>query len=316
MRVNEPTAAWVRLNGRHVLLPCCLLCPTAWCAENTQELAENLYRRGHGSVSLSLQATEVSEFNTSEADVDIGSVTTRSAYLEAEYTVSSRWRVKLGVPYIEKDYDGRGRHDPLQLDPPRPEVAYIDDGHFHGNLQDYVAGIQYLFATQPLQIEPFALAIIPSHDYPHFGQAAVGQNLWKVELGVEATHFLPLSDWYYRLALSYTIAEQTLDVSINHFRLGVEVGYFLTPGLAVHGFVSSKHGRGDDGTAFPPSQRTDERWYQHDRTSRHSYINTGIGFDWYFHKDYGLFGSLFTNVWGQTGHLVDWSATVGVTRYF
>lgn len=293
-----------------------LLRPTLAPAANEPALAEDLYEPGHGSVTIAVQAIEVHEFNTSVSDVDIGSVTTRSAYFELEYAASSRWLLSMAIPYVRKDYDGPGRHDPLTLDPPRPEVPYLDDGRFHGSLQDFVLGARYLLAARPLQIEPFAYVIIPSHDYPHFAQAAVGQNLWKVELGVEATHFLPFSDWYYRVATSYTVVEETLGVNINHFRLYGELGYFLGPTVAAHAFFSGKHGRGDDATAFPPTRRTDERWYQHDRTSRHSYLNVGIGADWNFHDDYQLSFTWLRSVWGKTVHLVDYSVTVGITRYF
>jgi hypothetical protein len=219
---------------------------------------------------------------------------------------------KLGLPYIKKKYDGPAKHNPMTLVPPRPEVPFIDDGSYHGNLQDGLIGVHYLLASQPLQIEPFVNVLIPTHDYPHFAQAAVGQNLWKVETGVEATHWLPFSFWYYRVAASYTFVEETLGVNVNHFRLNGELGYVLSPAFAVHGFFHGKDGRGDDATDFPPTQRTDERWYQHDRTSRHSYLNAASA-DWYFHENYELFGSC-PHRWGKwrQGRL---GRLVGITRY-
>jgi hypothetical protein len=293
-----------------------LLCPSWLSADSLNLRKEDLFEPGHGAVSLALQVIEVSEFNTGATDVDIGSVSTRSAYLELEYAVASRWLMKLGLPYIRKKYDGPGRHDPLRLVPPRPEVPFVDDGRYHGSFQDFFVGVHYLLVSRPLLLEPFVNVFIPTHDYPHFAQAAVGQNVWKVEMGLQATHFLPFSDWYYRLAASYTVVEETLGVNVNHFRLNAELGYFLAPRFAVHAFFQGKDGRGDDGTDFPPSQRTDERWYQHDRTSRHSFLNTGLGADWFFHDDYQLSGSVLTTVWGQTVHLVDWAASLGITRYF
>jgi hypothetical protein len=66
-------------------------------------------------------------------------------------------------------------------------------------------------------------------------------------------------------------------------------------------FFTAKAGRGDDATDFPPSQRTDERWYQHDRTSRHSYVNIGIGADWYFSEDYSCSAQCSTPFVGGHG---------------
>jgi hypothetical protein len=304
------------LDGRTALLVWSLLYPAVLFGADKDPLLDGLFDPGHGSVTLALQMIEVNEFDIGDTDVDIGSVSTRSAYIELEYAVASRWLVKLGLPYIKKKYDGPAKHNPMTLVPPRPEVPFIDDGSYHGNLQDGLIGVHYLLASQPLQIEPFVNVFIPTHDYPHFAQAAVGQNLWKVETGVEATHWLPFSFWYYRVAASYTFVEETLGVNVNHFRLNGELGYFLSPRFAVHGFFHGKDGRGDDATDFPPTQRTDERWYQHDRTSRHSYLNVGIGADWYFHENYELFGSVLHTVWGETVHKVDWAASLGITRYF
>jgi hypothetical protein len=304
------------MRAKSAFLLCLWLAPYSVQAGNEKLLVEDLFVPGSGSVSLALQVIEVNQFNNGATDVNIGSVSTRSAYVELEYALASRWMVKLGIPYITKKYDGPGRHDPLRLAPPRPEVPFLDDGSYHSSFQDFFAGVHYLLDSKPLLVEPFVYVFIPSHDYPHFAQAAIGQNLWKVEFGVEATHLLPFSDWYYRVATSYTIVQQTLGVSVNHFRLNGELGYFLAPTFAAHAFFQGKDGRGDDGTDFPPSQRTDERWFQHDRTSRHSFLNIGIGADWYFRENYQLFGSVFTNIWGKTVHEVDWAASLGITRYF
>jgi len=301
---------------RGILLCLLSLLSTSALAQNEALIAEDLYAKGHGSVSLTLQMIEVSKFNNSIQDVDIGSVSTRSAYLELEYALAERWLLTVGVPYITKNYNGPARHNPLKLVPPRPEVAYLDDGQYHSSFQDFVIGIRYLLDTKPLLLEPFVVAYIPTHDYPHFAQAAVGQNLWKLEVGLEATHYLPFSDWYYSLAGSYTMVEETLGVNVNHFRLHGELGYFLQPDLSVNVFFLGKNGRGDDATAFPPSQRTDERWYQHDRTSRHAYLNVGLGGDWLFTENYQLTATAFTTVWGKTVHLVDWAAALEITRYF
>lgn len=280
------------------------------------EPGEEMYERGSGSVSLTLQTVEVSHFDTSVSTVDIGSVSTRSAYLEFEYAFANRWLVNFGLPYISKDYDGPAVHDPLLLIPPRPQVSFLDDGRWHSDFQDFNLGLRYLCLNGPTVVEPFARVIIPSHDYPHFAQAAVGQNLWKIEMGADVSHFFAFSDWYYRASGSYTVVEETLDVNVNHFRISGELGYFLTQTLAVHGNVQSKFGRGDDATSFPPATRNDERWYQHDRTSRHSYLNLGVGADWYFADKYQLSAGVLRTVSGRTVHLVDYAISLGLTRNF
>ena len=298
------------------LLFICLLNPCNSLAQNDPLLAEQTFQKGHGSVALFLQMIEVHEFNTGADDVDIGNASTRSAYFQFDYAVSDRWLLSFGLPYIKKKFDGAPTHDPLALEPPRPDVPFLDDGQYHGYLQDLLFGVHYLWSSQPLLLQPFVNVLIPSHEYPHFAQAAVGQNLWKVEMGLELTHYLPFSDWYYRLAGSYTVVEQTIGVNVNHFRLNGKLGYFLSPRMSANVFFQAKDGRGDKGTKFPPSNRTGEPWYQHDRTSKHSYLNLGMGTDWLLGEHYELSASVLTTVWGDTVHLVDWAASLGITRFF
>lgn len=303
--------------GQWLTLLIWLACMSDPCwSQNEPLLAEDNYAAGSSSVSLTYQTIKVSEFNTGISTVDIGLVRTHSVYLELEHALSDRWLIKLAAPYIIKKYEGPARHDPLTLDPPRPDVPYIDDGQYRGSLQDFLIGVRYLLDSQPLIIEPFIYFLYPSHEYPHFGQAAVGQNLWKLEAGFEATHFLPFSNWFYRFGLGYTLVEKTLGVNVNHFRLGAEVGYFITPDCALKVFALGKYGNGDDAFNFPPSKRTDERWYQHDRTTRHNYINSGIAVDWFFGERFEVSAAVLTTVWGESVHLVDYSASLGITRYF
>ena len=280
------------------------------------ETADEEHVAGSGSISLSYQSIEVNKFDTSVSEVDIGEVLTHAFYLEMTYAVTDRWILSAGIPYISKKYDGPGRHDPLTLVPPRPDVPFVDDGSYHSEWQDFVLGATYLWIADPVIVEPFVNLIIPSHDYPHFAQAAVGQNLWKAEFGVDLTKYMPFSDWYYRGGASYTFVEETLGVNVNHFRVRGEAGYFFTPNVSASAFVLGKFGRGQDATEFPPSARTDEAWYQHDRTTRHSYVNLGANTEWYFSDGYMLNVSALTTVWGKSVHMVHLAWLVGITHYF
>jgi len=287
----------------------------ALAAENPESNDDD-HAAGKGSVSLAYQTISVNKFNIGESDVDIGEVLTHSLYVEINYALTDRWQITAGLPFIKKRYDGPGQHDPLTLVPPRPDVPFLDDGSYHSDFQDFFVGFNYLWRSDPITVEPFVNLFIPSNDYPHFAQAAVGQNLWKLEVGVDLTKYMPFSYWYYRVETSYTFAEKTLGVSVNHVRLNGEMGYFFTQDFSANLFVQSKFGQGGDATDFPPSMRTDERWYQHDRTSKHNFANVGIGADWFFADKYQLYGSAFTTVWGDTVHLVDLAWSIGISRYF
>ena len=307
--------ASIHLHWLPVALLMSLCCPEVRASE-AHAIYDQLYTVGSGSIFLNYQYINVNDFQNGVEKVHIGEVRTQSLYLQIDYAVADRWRLEFGLPVIKRRYIGPGVHDPLKLIPPRPEVELIDDGSYHTEFQDFYFGIDYLWVDKPVRLEPFVHVFIPSHDYPHFGNAAVGQNLWKVEIGMELTHFMPFSDWYYRLGGGYTIVEQTLDVSVNHFRLNGELGYFLAPNFAVNAFFLARKGNGDSAQNFPPPSRTDERWYQHDRTTRHNSANVGMGADWFFSEDYQLSVNAFTTVWGDSVHWVDIAADIGITRYF
>jgi hypothetical protein len=296
------------------------MCAALWLpglrASEAFNLYDQLYTKGTGSVFLNYQYIAVNEFHMGARKVPAGEIRTQSLYLQLDYAIADRWRIQVGVPFIKKKASGSDVHNPLTLVPPRPDIQFIDDGKYRSQFQDFFFGVDYLWINKPVWVEPFIHVFIPTHDYQFFGNSAVAPRLWKVEIGLELTHLLPFSDWYYNVGGGYTISEQALDVNVNHFRFNAEVGYFLTPGLSVNVFGLYKKGNGDSALKFPPPARTTEAWFQHDRTTRHNSANAGVGMDWFFHENYQLSASAFTTVWGDSVHWVDIATNLGITRYF
>ena len=223
--------------------------PSLWAGE-VFNIYEELYTQGSGSVMLNYQYVDVKKFQNGKDVVDIPKVTTQSLYLEVDYAVADRWRIEVGIPYIKKRAFPPSPHNPLALDPPRPDIPFIDDGKYRGGVQDFYFGVEYLWITNPVRLEPFIHVSIPSHDYQFFANSALGQNLWKVEIGMELTRFLPFSDWYSRLGGGYEFAEQTMDVNVNHFHFNGEVGYFFTPTFSLNVFGIAKVGNGQNAQVF------------------------------------------------------------------
>ena len=295
---------------------CATFCsPNLWAGE-ARQVYDELYIPGSGSVLLSYQYINVKDFDNGDSKNPIPEVTTQSLYLEVDYAVTERWRLQLGLPYVRKRADPPSPHQPLALDPPRPEVSFIDDGKYRGEFQDFYLGANYLWIDAPVRLEPFVRLVIPSHDYQFFANSAVGQNLWKVELGLELTHFPLFSNWYYQLGGGYAVVEETLGVNVNYFRFNAETGYFLAPDFALKVFGIAKVGNGESAQKYPPPARTTENWFQHDRTLKHDSANVGIGAEWFFHENYQLSASVFTTVWGDSVHWIDIAAGLGITRHF
>ena len=278
--------------------------------------ADGTSKAGHGYISVGYQFISVDGFESSIGELPIGTVDTHSLNIEVEYFLNDKWTLVAGIPYVVKRYQGPGQHDPLQLDPPRPEVENVDQGDWNNSFQDFHLGLRYLARESPLFIEPFIYFGVPSHDYPFFGHAAVGQDLLKLDVGSTFAYSPPLSDAYFRVDASYVFVEETLGVDVSHWRINAETGYFFGPRITGRVFLMYKHG---DGLVFPddfPTPRTGEQWFQHDRMVKHNYTNAGAGLDWVLDQKYQLSTAVLTMIDADQVHKMDFTLSIGITRSF
>ena len=296
----------------HCILVCALVAATL---PTTTFGAEN-GRKGHGHFTVEYQYISVDGFQASTGKIDIGTTDTHTLYFELDYNVTDRLAVVVGLPLIRKRYQGNFPHAVAGLDPPNNTAPFIDDGKYRTEWQDWHLGVRYLAKEGPLSIEPFVSLGVPSSDYPFFANAAVGQNLNKLDVGADFTYVPPISDAYFRLGIGYVFVEETLGTNIDHWRINGDAGYFFGPRLSGRVFFMLKTG---NGLVFPddfPTPRTGERWYQHDRTVKHNYMNVGVGLDWAINEDYALSTSIMTQTWAEQFHIMDFATTIALTRSF
>lgn len=269
--------------------------------------------RGH--ITISYQRIAVDGFEGNDGVLPIGEIDTHTLHVEVDYRLTSRWTLVAGIPFVRERYRGPVPHDPLALNPPRPDVKNIDTGRWNSDFQDFRLGARYLARGGVLGIEPFVELMIPSNDYPFFGHAAIGQNLWKVELGSSFTWSPGLSDAYYRMDIAHVFVEETLGVNVDHWHLRAEVGYFFSRHLSGRVFLIHKDGHGlTFPTDFP--DRTNDNWYQHDRTIKHNFTNLGIGADWRMNGRYTMSSSLMTMTRAEQVHKMDYALTLALSRAF
>lgn len=232
--------------------------------------------------------------------------------LGIDYAINDRWSLSASVPYIRRRYDGPLPHNPAILAPPNNTAPALDDGRYHSNFQDYQLGVHYLREFGGFSVSPYLVAFLPSHDYPHFGNAAVGQNLWKLQGGASVSYLLESLPLYWSIDLSYTNVEVTLGQNVDHWIADVSVGYLIGNSVAISVFMVEKDGQG---SSFFPS-RSDERWYQHDRMQPLEYLSAGATVEWAVGEDYGVALSWLTMLDGYTVQDTQYSAKLTVTRYF
>jgi hypothetical protein len=285
-------------------------------------------RGGRGTVSVSLQAigTSGAFLASGETTLPDSSSNGYAALLEVDYALDERWSLYVALPYVTKRFTGFPPHDPALLETPHPEARYIDDAEYHGGLQDWRLGLSYRLGGARWEASPFVRAELPSRDYPHFGSAAIGQNLWRVELGARFAHQLEFSNFYYGAGYSYTLVEETLGVNVDYHRVPVRVGYFLSPRFSVEVFGEGKIGNGRDGDDYECGRvgasgqclfpRQDEWWYQHDRQLRHDYANVGLATTFALNDAYAVSLSSWEMVWGRSLNRLDYAVNVTVSRSF
>jgi len=241
--------------------------------------------------------------------VDAGHVTLLGLVNSIDFGVTDRFAATLSFPVGMGLYNGNA-----------PHLLPIDNGNFHGSLQDLGLGLRYNIASRPLMLTPFVFATIPMVHYEHFAHSAVGGDAWEVRMGLTAGHRFEtrLRNAYYEIQYSYSIAEQFMGIRPNRNRFNGEFGYFLTPRLAVRGLALSQvMTKGlDIPNDYPIRTASNPLWRQHDRISRVDFLNIGGGVSYSLTPSLDIFGALLTMPWGTNGHALKVGPSVGISWSF
>jgi hypothetical protein len=279
--------------------------------------------KGHGSVSVGYQNTYVNGMLFPTGEAPIGSVRIQSISLDLNYFFADRWSAQLGIPFIESKYSGPVPHCISQAPPqcagqvvpvhPHPESQFLDDGSYHGAWQDWMLGVAYHGNVDDYLLTPSITAHLPSHHYTFFANAAVGQDLRKLEVAIDLAHQFDFTNLYYRIRAGHVFVERTLGQSVDYDKLDLELGYFVNETWTLKVFGVGKKGNGYTG---PPVARTTEEWYHHDQRAKHNYANLGAGFDYHFDDKYSLSATVQRLVWGQAVFDFKYSLDVHLTRQF
>jgi len=277
-------------------------------------------RKGSGQFALTYQFNTTDGFESSIGKLPIGSIDTHVMNFELEYALTDRLTVVAGVPYVRKRYNnGPLPHDPLLLDPPRPHIENVDQGDWNSGFQDFNFGLKYRVREGAFSVEPFVHLGVPSHEYPFYGNAAIGQQLTRLQVGSSLMWYPGLSNAYYNADIGYVFVEKTLGVSVNYWNIRAEAGYQFSPRITGRLFGLLKKGSGlsvpDDYPGFP-DQLTDELWYQHDRMLKHNYFNIGIGLDWVLNDHYSVSANYMEMVWADQVNILKYAFTLSVARTF
>ena len=294
---------------------------------STPALAQDRIADTDNSIRAEYQFIHTGALATGIGPMNIGETDTHVFLISGVYSLNERWKIYGAIPYVKKRHSGPGAHDPA-LDfyaYTPPDMRLIDDGDYHGGFQDIHAGVQYLALDGPFSISPFISYGVPVSDYPTYGNAAIGKQLWEIPVGI-SMEFIPyFSDWLFRADVSYVFSEEVLDVNLDYWLMYLSAAYYVTPRFIPRVFLTSRNA--PDALRFPEDFTDDytfstfedfdnEYWYQHDRTLRHNYLNAGIGFDFLVNELYSIAATWFKTIDPEDVAEVEYAMTFSLTRRF
>jgi hypothetical protein len=248
---------------------------------------------------------------------DLGHTQTQVLFLGVDYGLTDKLAVNLAIPYIRAKYVGAFPHVHGDF-PGHEDDPVIDDGNFHGGLQDLSLAVRYQLWTEPVLVTPFIHVGYPSRDYPYRGHSAIGARLRRVELGAYVGRELeaPLDAFYVEGSYGYSISEETLGISIRASKLDLGLNYAFTPRLSARFFVVwlYTHNGLNVPVDFPPAP--DPRAYAHDRLLKTEMLNVGTGLAFALNSNYTVYGTWLSTVDSKNAHAIHNAFTLAVSRSF
>jgi hypothetical protein len=288
-------------------LPGSLLCQ-AWLSPKGEGTASVIYQYGYDRLHVFADGRTK----------DRGHIHLHTLLLDTDFSITDKVAVRLSLPYVSGLYVGHNGHTTIRG---RPETAVaLDNGSFHGSLQDFRFDVRYSLSRGELKAAPFFQATIPSHGYPTLGHAAVGINLREYRVGVNLGRRLDpiLPKAFVQGRYAFGFSQEVAHVAPKRSYAEFQLGYFLTRRVSLQGsgvWTYSHNGDDHDYTLFPDNL-TDERWLNHDRISRAKLLDFGASIGYSFNRSTNLVVGVGHSVWGANTHLRSVVVSVGFVKAF
>ncbi len=217
---------------------------------------------------------------------------------DLDYGIRKGLAVTAHLAYVASEYTGRSKHRDQY-----GRLVLVDDGNYHGSLQDAEVGVHQTVLTMPFVATPFVAYLFPLQPYADFGHGAVGHHLREVRLGAALARdlrpFLP--DAYGQVTYGYSAVERQDDHSIHRNRVDMELGYFVTSALSLKGAASWVRSSG--GVEW---YRTSTEFLQHrlmhDALANERSWRVGGGAGYALTPRYNLYMAGFATVSGANTH--------------
>jgi hypothetical protein len=288
-------------------LPLCVF-PQAWLSPKGEGSASVLYQYG---------IERLHAFADGRTK-DRGHTFLSGVVVDVDFSVTDKLAVRLSLPYISGKYVGVNGHTLVRG---RPETAVaLDNGSFHGSLQDFRFDLRYSISPGALKVVPFFQITVPSHAYPTLGHAAVGLNLHEYRLGANIGRRLNpiLPNAFIQGRYAFGFSQEVANIARKRSYGELQLGYYLTRRLSLQGalvWTYSHNGNDHDYNLFPDNL-TDDEWRNHDRISRAKLLDVGANVGYALNRSTSIVVGVGHSVTGANTHLRAMVVSVGIVKAF
>lgn len=272
---------------------------------------------GEGSVSILYHHIFVEDHVFSKGErFDVGHIRTQLLSADVELGVTDRLSLRAVLPYVASRYTGGAAH--VHRGEPPAGFEMLDDGTYHGTIQDLRVEARYGAWEFPVAIAPFVGVNVPTHDYEFFAHSAPGLNMAELQLGTYAgVQRGPLS---LQGRLSYGIYERVAGRRRKRTALDAEIAWLATRNVRLSAFQAAQFSHGGENLLLEEIlNRTisaHDWWPHHDQIGRANTYNVGGGISLQITPAVAVHGSLLTTIAGKNTHAVQYGLTVGTTWGF
>jgi hypothetical protein len=277
------------------------------------------------SIRLDYYYVKTGQFASDTLTFDAGTTDSHPVQLSGIFSLNEKWTLYGSIPYVRKrlvDPIGYGTHNPnvdfWEYTP--PDLRFVDDGEYHGALQDLTVGVQYLALDGPLKVSPYVSYGTPASDYPIYGGAIIGRGLNELHLGVSLEFTPYFSDWNFQADITYAFSEKVLGVDLDFWLMYLSASYYVTPRFAPRIFLTSRHAPNalrypEDFEPYEEKYDNENGW-RHDQTIKHEFVNAGVGFDYIVNERYGVSATYYRTLDAENLLEIDEAFTLGLMRRF
>jgi len=258
------------IGCRRVACVSCVLAFSVWEAAPLRAQAW-VPDRGDGALELTYQHYDVrGHFDVHGGENTNGGTESHAVLTEFDYGLGGQFALTVSLPFIASKYTGPPSYSVGgYLTYPCP----LDDGSYHGAVQDLRIEARRLWWAGPVAFAPFLGVSFPTHDYETVGEAVPGRHRRDLQfgasVGVGLDRFAPGS--YFQVRYAYGTMEQVDDFPFTRSNIDVEGG--VPAGrVLIRGLVASQIRH-----EGPSLDQLAADWVHHDRFIAPSYLNLGGG---------------------------------------